>query len=930
MPKLSQAEIRQNAVEFVHEWKDESSEESESQTFWNHFFRVFGFSRRRIAAFEEGVKLLGKKRGKIDVFWKGRMIAEMKSRGKDLDKAFTQATEYFEGIKDNDLPQYVLVSDFARFRLYDLEEGTHTEFPIEEFPDKIHYFGFISGYEKREYKDQDPVNIEVAEKIGKLHDALLESGYSGHQLEVFLVRLVYCLFADDTGIFPKDHFRFFLEERTAENGSNVGGMIGQIFAVLDTSAEARQKTLDEEILQFPHVNGTLFEETFRMPVFNAEMRQLLIDACSPDWSKVSPAIFGSLFQSVMDKDKRRNLGAHYTSEKNILKVVRGLFLDDLDAEFEKIKHNVGKLRDFQSKIAKLKFFDPACGCGNFLVITYREMRRLELEILKQIRVLTGEVQLKLDASALSQIDVDSFYGIEYEDFPAQIATVALWLTDHQANMALSAEFGMSYARLPLKKAANIHHANALRLDWQDVVSPEGNEIETTLYILGNPPFVGKDKRSAEQTADMAFSCGDVRNFATLDYVAAWYVKATNFIINTRIKVAFVSTNSITQGEQIGILWNYLLAQNVKIHFAHRTFKWNNEARRNAAVHCVIIGFANFDISKKRLFDYITINAEPHEIETKNINPYLIDAEDLVIPTRRKPLSDVPMMIYGNKPVDNGNLFLNGENERAEFLTKEPKAAKFVRRIYGSEEFINGIDRFCIWLKDAPLTEWRNLPEIMKRVQAVREFRSKSTKAATVRLADVPYLFAEIRQPDSDFLIVPRVSSENRRYIPIGFMPKEIAVNDLVSIVPDASLYLFGVMTSQMHNAWMRQVCGRLKSDYRYSNNLIYNNFPFPLNPSDRQREKVERAAQAVLDAREQFPEATLADLYDPDAMPQELLKAHRDLDSAVDACYGSRKFNTDLERLEFLFDLYRKYTDPLTQMAEKETRKAKKNRRKKV
>lgn len=927
MAKLTQAEIRQNAVEFVHEWKDETSEHAESQTFWNHFFRVFGFSRRRIAAFEEGVKLLGKKRGRIDVFWKGRMIAEMKSRGKDLDKAFTQATEYFEGIKDNDLPQFVLVSDFARFRLYDLEAGTHTEFPIEEFPDKIHYFGFISGYEKREYKDQDPVNIEVAERIGKLHDALLESGYSGHQLEIFLVRLVYCLFADDTGIFPKDHFRFFLEERTAENGLNVGAIIGQIFDILDTPIEDRQKTLDEELQQFPHVNGTLFKETLRMPTFDNKMRQSLIDACSPDWSKVSPAIFGSLFQSVMDKDKRRNLGAHYTSEKNILKVVRGLFLDDLYAEFEKIKHNVPRLRDFQSKIAKLKFFDPACGCGNFLVITYREMRQLELEILKQIRVLTGEVQLRLDASELSEIDVDSFYGIEYEEFPAQIATVALWLTDHQANMALSAEFGMSYARLPLKKAANIHNNNALRLDWQDVVSPEGNTTETNLYILGNPPFVGKDKRSKEQTADMAFSCSDVPSYATLDYVTAWYIKAAKFIENSRIKVAFVSTNSIMQGEQVGILWSYLLSQGVRIHFAHRTFKWNNEARGNATVQCVIIGFAVFDTSKKRLFDYETPASEPHEIQVKNINPYLIDYADLIIPTRRTPLCEVPNMIYGNKPVDSGNLFFTSL-EKAEFIAREPRAEKFIRRIYGADEFINGIERYCLWLLNVPPTEWRNLPAVMERVQAVRAFREKSKKAATVKLAEVPYLFAEIRQPDSDYLLVPRVSSENRRYVPIGFMPKEVAVNDLVSIVPNASLYLFGVMTSQMHNAWMRQVCGRLESRYRYSNNLVYNNFPFPLNPNDKQREKVERAAQAVLDARAQFPEATLADLYDPDAMPQELLKAHRELDSAVDACYGSRKFNTDLERLEFLFDLYRQYTDPLTQMAEKETRKAKRTRRK--
>jgi hypothetical protein len=628
----------------------------------------------------------------------------------------------------------------------------------------------------------------------------------------------------------------------------------------------------------------------------------------------------------MDAVKRRNLGAHYTSEQNILKVVRGLFLDDLYDEFESIKHNAARLRQFHDKLARLKFFDPACGCGNFLVITYREVRLLEIEILKQLRALSGRGQLVLDATKLSKIDVDSFYGIEYEDFPAEIAPVALWLTDHQANMRLSAEFGLSYARLPLRKTAHILHANALRIDWSELVSADGNETETTLYILGNPPFVGKDKRSAAQTADMDVACAGVANYRTLDYVAAWYIRAARFIQDTRIKTAFVSTNSITQGEQVGILWNYLLGEGIKIHFAHRTFRWNNEARGRAAVHCVIAGFGAFDISRKHLFDYQTPISEPHEIEARNINPYLIDYQDLVIPSRRTPLCNVPEMIYGNKPVDEGNLFFNSEKELTDFLSKEPKAEKFVRRILGSEEFINGIDRWCLWLKDALPTEWRGLPEVMKRVQAVREFRSKSNKPATVRLAEIPYLFAEIRQPENDYLLIPLTSSENRRYIPIGFMPEKVIVNNLVSVIPNATLHHFGVLTSAMHMAWTRQVCGRLESRFRYSNNLVYNNFPFPSEPSAKQKERVERAAQAVLDARAKFPEATLADLYDPNTMPKELLDAHRAVDEVVDGCYGSRRFKTDLERLEFLFDLYRQYTDPLTQIAEKETRKAKRRR----
>lgn len=927
MPQLTQAEIRNNAVSFMHEWKEVTRERAEAQTFWNEFLEIFGVKRRRVAVFERAVRKAGGKYGAIDLFWRGVLLVEHKSRGQNLDKATSQAFEYLENLPENELPKCVIISDFGNFRLFDLETNEEHAFTLEELPDRIHLFGFISGYTKRTYKDQDPVNIAVAEKMGELHDALLESGYSGHKLEIFLVRLVYCLFADDTGIFPKDHFRFFIEERTDESGANLGAMLSSLFQILDTPIADRQRNLDEDSQQFPHVNGALFAERIDLPFFNRKMRNILLEACSFDWSKVSPAIFGSLFQSAMDKEKRRNLGAHYTSEQNILKVVRGLFLDDLYTEFESIKHNAARLRQFHEKLASLKFFDPACGSGNFLVITYREVRLLEIEILKQLSVLSGRAQLELDVTKLSKIDVDSFYGIEYEEFPAQIATVALWLTDHQANMRLSAEFGLSYARLPLRKTPHVSHANALRLDWSEVVSKEGNETETTLYILGNPPFVGKDKRSDEQTADMAFACSDVVNYASLDYVAAWYIKAAKFISNTRIQVAFVSTNSITQGEQVSMLWSYLLDKGVKINFAHRTFKWSNEASNNAAVYCVIIGFALFDIVPKSLFDYQTPISEPHELAVKNINPYLVDGANLIIPTRRTPLSDVPPILYGSKPTDEGHLLLNDE-ELSELLAKEPEAKKFIAPFISAHEFIHGENRWCLWLKDALPSEWRKLPEIMRRVQAVRDFRQRSRKPATVRLAETPYLFGEIRQPESDYVLIPLHSSENRKYVPIAFFTKDFIVANSCSAVLNATLYHFGILTSQMHMAWMRQVCGRLESRYRYSNNLVYNNFPFPSEPSEKQRVRVEQAAQAVLDIRAKYREASLADLYDPNAMPRDLLNAHRAVDEAVDACYGSRRFRTDLERLEFLFDLYRQYTDPLTQLAEKETRKATRRRRK--
>ncbi|GIK38537.1 MAG: methylase [Chloroflexota bacterium] len=920
---LSQKEIRDRALEFVHEWSGASRERAEAQTFWNEFFNIFGLTRRRVASFEEPVKKLANKGGSIDLFWKGTLLVEHKSKGQDLAKAYQQALDYFPGIKEQDLPKYVLVSDFNNFRLYDLDEDKHFDFTLAELPEKVHLFGFISGYKKRTYHDEDPVNIQVAEKMGELHDALLASGYEGHELEIFLVRLIYCLFADDTGIFPKDHFEFFIETRTNPNGSDTGAIIATIFQTLNRPTQKRQTTMDEEQQLFPHVNGSLFGEALSIPSFNAKMRKILLECCSFDWSKVSPAIFGSMFQSVMDPEKRRNLGAHYTSEKNILKVVRGLFLDGLRREFEACRRDARKLRQLHERLARLRFFDPACGCGNFLVITYRELRRLEIDILKQLRQLSGQngYQLTTDVSLISKIDVDAMYGIELEEFPARIAEVALWLTDHQMNMQLSQEFGLTFVRLPLQKSANIKHGNALRLDWATIVpKPTTNGQTTTLYILGNPPFVGKQNRSADQNKDMELVCSGINNYGILDYVSTWYVKTVQFIRNTSIKTAFVSTNSIVQGEQVGVLWSHLLSQGIKIHFAHRTFKWSNEARGKAAVFCVIVGFAVLDATSKYIYDYETPQAEPMEIRAKNINPYLIDADDIVILSRKKPLCNVPEISFGSMPNDGGYLLLN-DDEKNEFLLKEPKVEKFIHPFLGSHEFINGESRWCLWLRDASSSELRSMPEVMKRVENVRKHRSASQRGATKKLADVPYLFGEIRQPDSDYLLIPGVSSEQRYYIPIGFLSKHTIASNLANTVANATLYHFGVITSAMHMAWMRQVCGRLEGRYRYSNNIVYNNFPWPLQPAAAQIQRIEHAAQTVLDTRAKFPDATLADLYDPIAMPKALLNAHKALDAAVDTCYRSRPFKSELERLEFLFALYRQYTEPLVQAMEKSAKK---------
>jgi len=919
---LSQKEIRERAVEFAFRWGSAVREKSEAQTFWNEFFDIFGISRRRVAAFEAPVKKLGDKAGSIDLFWKGMLIVEHKSQGQNLDRAYQQALDYFPGISEQELPKYVLVSDFANLRLSDLEADTETDFPLTDLPTQIHRFGFMSGYTKRTYQDEDFVNVQVAEKMGELHDALLAGGYDGHKLEIFLVRLIYCLFADDTGIFPRDHFRFLLEEKTREDGTDTGTLIAQVFQTLDTPPEKREKALDEDLEKFPYVNGALYEEVLRFPNFDSRMRRTLLECLTFDWSRVSPAIFGSMFQSVMDPSTRRNLGAHYTSERNILKVVRGLFLDDLYREYEAVKGDLRKLNRFHERIARLRFFDPACGCGNFLIIAYRELRRLEIAVLKQMRKLRGRFAetLQTDISLLSLIDVDAFYGIELGEFPVRIAEVALWLTDHQMNMELSAEFGQTYTRLPLKKSAHIVQGNALRMDWEALVpKPVATEKETTLFILGNPPFVGKHNRTAQQTVDMQVLGADLTGLGVLDYVCAWYMKAAEYIRRTRIQAAFVSTNSITQGEQVGILWPWLLNRGIKIHFAHRTFKWSNEARGVAHVYCVIIGFAAFDSPVKRLYDYETPASEPMEIVAQNINPYLIDADDIVMSNRNKPICNVPDMVKGSQPTDDTN-FLLTDDEKNKLLNMEPTAEKYIKPLISAHEFLNGKNRWCLWLKDSSPAEIRTMPELMKRVHAVREFRLKSRKAATQKLADTPYLFAEIRQPTGNYVLIPRHSSETRRYVPMAFFSKDYIVSDSCTALPDASLYHFGVLTSAMHMAWMRQVCGRLESRYRYSNNLVYNNFPWPEAPSPMQIERVAKAAQRVIDIRAEFADSSLADLYDPDAMPKKLLDAHRSLDAAVDLCYRPAAFKTELERLKFLFDLYRKYTEPLIRAAARSTK----------
>ena len=893
---LSWNEIKTRAINFSKEWEREQKEHAESQSFWNDFFNIFGISRKRVASFEEPVKKLGEKRGRIDLFWKGTLLVEHKSRGKDLDKAYTQALDYFPGLKEVELPKYILISDFEIFKLYDLEDDKTYEFTLSELYKNVHLFGFIAGYTKHKVVAEDPINIKAAELMGKLHDELKDTGYDGHALEHFLVRLLFLEFAEDTAIFEKRTFTEFIENRTHEDGSDVGSRFTELFQVLNTPFEKRLKNLDENLASFPYVNGKLFAEFLPIPSFDSKMRDILLECCYLDWSKISPAIFGSLFQSIMDKAHRRNLGAHYTSEANILKLIKPLFLDELYEKFEKVKKNKKQLAEFHKELSTLHFLDPACGSGNFLIIAYRELRILELEILKIL--YTENV---LDISSIVWCDVDQFHGIEIEEFAAQIAKTAMWLIDHQMNLMISEHFGQYFVRLPLKKSANIIHANSLEIPWEDVISSD-----KLTHILGNPPFIGSKLLNTNQRKEMETIFLDVKNGKVLDYVTAWYLKASKYIQNTKIKVAFVSTNSISQGEQVGILWKELFSNyGIKIHFAHQTFNWSNEAKSNAAVHVVIIGFASFDTANKRIFEYENIKSDAHEKSAKNINPYLVEGDDLIIESRNNPLVKVPQISFGNMPLDGGNLIIEDE-ELEEFLKKEPNAKDYILSLISAREFLNNKQRWCLWLENISPKELRNMPTILERVEKVKIFRETSIAPSTQKHALTPTLFRDRKRPNT-FIVVPSTTSENRAYIPMGFFDKNFIANNSCHIIPNGDLFLFGQLTSLMHMAWVKYTCGRLKSDYRYSKDLVYNNYPFPKNVTEKQKSAVEEKAQNVLDIRSQFSDCSLADLYDPIAMPPSLKKAHQELDKAVDNCYGTKSFKNDKERIEFLFGLYEEY-----------------------
>ena len=710
-----------------------------------------------------------------------------------------------------------------------------------------------------------------------------------------MVRLLFCLYAEDTNIFKPNQFKNLIKK--PEDPRHVGEDIQFLFRILDQKPKHRQNDLPDEFADFPYVNGALFKEPIVPPIFNKSTVEKIIKACNFDWSEINPSIFGSLFQNVVDPEVRRYLGAHYTSEDNINKVINTLFLNDLWEEFYTSKNNKNKLKLLHDRIGNLKFLDPACGCGNFLIITYRQLRELEYKILK-ILLDEDSNQLHFNASDLTKVKIDNFYGIEIEEFPARVAQVAMWFTQHQMDIKLES-LKIHKDNLPLKDSVNIRIHNALDLDWKEILPPTDN-----VYILGNPPFVGSRLQSTKQKEDLKQVFKGFKKVGSLDYVCAWYKKATEYIQNTNIEVCFVSTNSICQGEQSSILWEQLHERyNIVVNFAHTTFKWSNESKDKAAVYVIIIGFSTHDRPVKKLFKYPKINSQKYdEYTVKHINNYLNDSEDVYIKRRNLPLSDVPHMFFGNMPIDGGNFILTKE-EKDEIISREPQSKKYIRKYIMARDFLNDGEKYCIWLDHYNPAELQKCPLILKRIENIKNLRSKSKRKATRNLSKTPTRFGVVSQPSNNYILIPLTTSANREYIPMTIVDKNVIANNTCGIVNSDDKFLLGVLTSKMHMTWVKFIAGRLKEDYRYSSSIVYNNFPFPTNVPKELYEAIANCAEEILKIRKSY-DSSLAQLYTPLLMPYDLRKAHEKLDNLVDKAYHKNNFKDDDERMKLLFDLY--------------------------
>ena len=923
---MTDVQQRAAAKKFAEYWSSRGYEKQETARFWMDLLQnVYGIeSPSQYIEFEVPVKL--KHTSFIDAYIDStKVLIEQKGADIDLKKGarqsdgavltpYQQAKRYAGELPHNMNPRWIVVCNFREFEIHDMNRPYDTPETIRlaDLETEYHRLSFLVNPGSESVRKEMQVSLQAGEIVGVLYDALLKKYISPddpetlRSLNALCVRLVFCLYAEDAGIFGRrGMFHDYLEGRAA----NARNALIDLFHVLDTPEDKRDPYMDDDLAAFPYVNGGLFaDESVVIPRLDADIVDLILHRASENfnWSQISPTIFGAVFESTLNPETRRSGGMHYTSIENIHKVIDPLFFDDLRAELDGIlegsveRTRRAKLEAFQNKLASLTFLDPACGSGNFLTETYLSLRRLENEAISSLH----HDQITLDIGNPIKVSIGQFYGIEINDFAVTVAKTALWIAESQMMKETEDVVHMSLDFLPLRSYANIVEGNALRLDWEGVV----DKLKLD-YIMGNPPFVGYSLQSKEQKADILSVYIDekgkpYKTAGKIDYVAGWYFKASQLIQGTSIRAAFVSTNSITQGEQVAGVWKPLFERfGIHIDFAHRTFRWDSEASLKAHVHCVIVGFSVADNTKaKMIFD----NEAPKTV--KNINAYLLDADNVFIESRSKAICDVLEMVYGNKPTDGGFLFLSPE-EYQEALSKEPSIKKYIRRIYGATEFINNKERYCLWLVGVSPSEMRESKFIMSRVNSVREFRLSSTKEATRKSAETPSLFQEIRQPDGEYIIVPRHSSEERKYIPLGFVSPKVVVNDAVLIVPNANRYHFGVLTSNVHMAWVRAVCGRIKSDYRYSKDIVYNNFPWP-TPPDEQRAKIEQTAQAILDARALYPDSSLADLYDETTMPPELRKAHQDNDRAVMRAYGfSVRDTTEASCVAELMRMYEKLTE---------------------
>jgi type II restriction/modification system DNA methylase subunit YeeA len=910
MASLLISEVRTRLQKFSIDHANDTDEKQNAQQFWRDFYSCFGLTQSSASMFEARVIKISGKKGYIDSFIPSLLLVEHKSAGEDLEKAYDQAQEYFHAIKNEfDKPKYIIVSDFKNIHLYDIRKDPKKPniCKLDELFKYADWFMFLAEKEVEEIIEETPVNRKATFQISKLHDQLLENNYIGRDLEIFLTRLVFCLFAEDTGLFGEDNQFQKLIAHTNEDGSDTGQTINLLFQVLNTPHNERQTNLDDLFKKFEYVNGSLFEEQIKTPFFNSELRKILLDCTKLDWSDISPAIFGSMFQAILENndcdykkiDKRRELGAHYTSERNILKVIQPLFLNALRKEFEEARsfQQISRIKALYEKLPSLKFLDPACGCGNFLIITYKELRNLENEIIQEL-FFKGQQGGLLDISTLCKVNISQFYGIEIDEAAAHIARVALYISDHQLNIK-SARFGSTRPSVPLISTPHIVHENAIRFDWNILLPAEG-----CFVVMGNPPFIGKRLQTKSQKEDLLDAFKGIKNCADLDYICCWYIKAAFYAQRNRlIDFAFVSTSSITQGEQPAILWDALSKQNVHYNFAYQTFRWSNEGKNVAAVHCVIIGFGLQEKKSKFIFTYNSLEKTNKINLVKQINPYLLDAPILALKARNKPICNVPSIFFGNMPNDGGN-YLFSKEEKDQFIKDEPGAEIFIRKFLGADEFINGTERYCLWLKDADPHDLSKLPKVIERIEAVRQLRLSSSAKPTIESAKRAKEFFNTPQPTKgQYILIPLHSSENREYIPMGFFDSEVICGNSNSLMPEATLLHFSILMSRMHMAWIRIVCGRLESRYRYSNTIVYNNFIWP--ETDKSLVfALEESAKGIINARKLYPKANLAELYNPSIMPRELNDAHIFNNKVVDKAYGYLGENNDTSRSAFLFSLY--------------------------